>query len=126
MMEAAMTIGTKCYGIRNLVGTAGGQHLHVVHFEEWQAVVGVKRRFIDACFAEALGSRQNPSPDPGISHEDPLGNLDPSWSLPTCRFSQITAREQLPSGAIELRFVRSGCQLVRALIDRQYTFTMAY
>jgi hypothetical protein len=40
MMEATVAIGTKCKGVRDLVGTSIGQHLHVMHFEEWRAVVG--------------------------------------------------------------------------------------
>ena len=110
-----MAIGAKCDGVRDLVGTPIGQHLHVMHFEKWRAVVGEKRRLIGARFAETLGIGQNPSSDPWITRECRLGNLDPSGSFPTCRFSHIPAREQLPSGAIELRFVRSGRQLVRAL-----------
>jgi hypothetical protein len=32
--------GVNCGGVRDLVGTPIGQHLHVMHFEEWRAVVG--------------------------------------------------------------------------------------
>ena len=126
MMEATVAIGAESDGIGDLVGAPIGQHLHVMHFEKRRAVGVEKRRLIGARFAETLGVGQNPSSDPWIARERRLGNLDPSGSLPTCRFSHVPAREQLPSGAIELRFVCSGCQLVRASDYRQYTFTMAY
>ena len=71
-MEATVAIGTKCDGVRDLVGTAIGQHLHVMHFEEWRAVVGAKRRLIGARFAEALGGGQNPSSHPGLMCEGRL------------------------------------------------------
>jgi hypothetical protein len=97
MMEATVAIGAECDRVRDLVGTPIGQHLHVMHLEKWRAVVGEKRRLIGAGFAEALGIGQNPSSDPGITREGRLGNLEPSGSLPTCRFWHIPAREQLPS-----------------------------
>jgi hypothetical protein len=72
MMEATVAIGTKCKGVRDLVGTSIGQHLHVMHFEEWRAVVGEKRRLIDAGFAVPLGIGQNPRSDPRITLEGRL------------------------------------------------------
>jgi hypothetical protein len=72
MMEATVAIGAKRDGVRDLVGTAIGQHLHVMHFEKWRAVVGEKRRLIGAGFAEALGIGQNPSSDPWITREGRL------------------------------------------------------
>jgi hypothetical protein len=72
MMKATVAIRTKCDGIGDLVGTAVGQHLHVVHFDEWKAVVGVKRRLIAARFAIFPGDSQNPSSYPGITREGRL------------------------------------------------------
>jgi hypothetical protein len=61
MMEATVAIWTKCDGVRDLVGTPIGQHLHVMHFEKWRAVVGEKRRLIGARFAKSFGGGQNAS-----------------------------------------------------------------
>ena len=69
MVEATVAIGAKCDGVRDLVGTSIGQHLHMVHFKKWRAVVGEKRRRIGAGFAEALGIGQDPSSDPRITSE---------------------------------------------------------
>ena len=55
MVETTVAIWVKCDGVCELVGTAIGQHLHVMHFEKWRAVVGEKRRLIGARFAEPLG-----------------------------------------------------------------------
>src|SRR5271166_3970294 len=105
MMKATVAIWTKRDGVRDLVGTAIGQHLHMVHFEKRRAVVGVKRRLISARFTESLGGGQNPSSYSWITCEGRLGNLDLPGPLRTCRFSHSPAREQLLSGAFELRFV---------------------
>jgi hypothetical protein len=60
MMKATVAIWTKRDGVRNLVGTAIGQHLHMVHFEVRRAVVSVKRRLIGTRFTESLGGGPEP------------------------------------------------------------------
>jgi hypothetical protein len=77
MMKATVAIGAKCEGVRDLVRAPVGQHLHMVHFKKWRAVVGEKRRWIGAGFAEALGIGQNLSSHPGIRLEsDPVQPQD--------------------------------------------------